>query len=112
MIEASRRTGGGFKGTFAYVAPEQIDPKSFGGVDWRTVVYQLGCVLYEMVAERHPYLAQEAPALMYSILNESPAPLSGVSWGLEGIIPRALSKRKEDRFESVDVMVYELRGIV
>ncbi|MEM3564698.1 MAG: hypothetical protein QXR19_15815, partial [Candidatus Jordarchaeaceae archaeon] len=93
-------------------APEQVDPRGFGGVDWRTDVYQLGCVLYEMVAGRPPISGGETPAIIYNVLNEAPAPIGGVSRELEEFIFKALSKKKEGRFGSVDVMLYELEKLV
>jgi len=111
MIEASRSTGVGFKGTLAYAAPEQLDPKRFGGVDWRTDVYQLGCVLYEMVSGRPPFMVEGDYAVVHSIFNEPPPPLSGIPSRLEEIILRALSKRKEERFQSVERMIFELERL-
>ena len=53
---ASLTGHGGFVGTIAYVAPEQIEG---GLVDARTDVYSLGCVLFESLAGHPPSIATQ-----------------------------------------------------
>ncbi|MBS7267666.1 MAG: hypothetical protein KIH10_02395, partial [Candidatus Freyarchaeota archaeon] len=59
-----------------------------------------------------PVCGEETSAIMYSILNEPPPPIGGIPRELEGLIFRALSKRKEERFNSVDVMLDKLERLV
>jgi len=47
--------------SLAYAAPEQLAPGTFGETDRRTDIYQLGCVLYELLTGRSPSPAQTWP---------------------------------------------------
>ena len=59
---------------------------------WRTDVYQLGCILYEMIAGFPPVRGEDTLAVMYSILNEFPPRIGGIPRELEDIMFKALSK--------------------
>jgi serine/threonine protein kinase len=93
-------------GTVAYMSPEQARGDS---VDNRTDVWALGVVLYEALAGRRPFDADYDQAVVYSILNENPDPVSGfradIPADLERIVVRALSKDPGDRFQSADEMI-------
>ena len=76
MLEASTKSGGGFKGTLLYAAPEQVDPSKYGTPDWRTDIYQLGALLYEVLTGRPPFLGESMLELVNSILTKHPEPPS------------------------------------
>ena len=63
---------GAFLGTTYYAAPEQF---SGGEIDQRTDVYSLGVVLYQMLAGRVPFYADNPLELLQAIYNEQPKPL-------------------------------------
>ena len=106
MIRAST-TSGEFTGTLLYSAPEQV-ARSFGGVDWRTDIYQLGVVLYEMLTGKLPFPTNDPGMLINSIINETPQNPCLINpeipRELGRTILRSLAKKKEDRFSSVDLM--------
>jgi serine/threonine-protein kinase len=58
-------------GTPTYVSPEQARGKN---VDYRTDIYALGCITYEMVCGRLPFIAQTAMDIVLKHLTEAPAP--------------------------------------
>ena len=90
-------------GTLFYASPEQIRG---GEIDQRSDLYSLAVVLYEMLAGAPPFSSDNEHALMTAHLEAPPPPLAGrvpgLSGGLEAAIMRALAKRPEDRFASVE----------
>lgn len=99
-------------GTVAYMSPEQARS---GEVDGRTDIYSLGAVLYEMVAGRRPFLGDYEQAVIYSILNSKPEPVSalrtGVPLELERVILRCLEKNPDDRYQTAADLVSDLRRV-
>jgi tetratricopeptide (TPR) repeat protein/tRNA A-37 threonylcarbamoyl transferase component Bud32 len=91
-------------GTIAYASPEQVSGGE--GVDHRSDIWAVGVMLYEMATGQLPFGGDYESAIIYSILNETPAPPSslreGVPEELDRIISRALAKRPEDRYGSAD----------
>jgi serine/threonine-protein kinase len=99
-------------GTVAYMSPEQTRGE---GVDHRTDVWSLGVMLYEMLAGRMPFRGDAEPAVVYSILNEDPAPVTTVRRevpvGLEDVVERALSKDVAKRYPTMDEMLSALETV-
>lgn len=99
-------------GTLAYMSPEQIQGAE---VDGRSDIFSFGVVLYEMLTGHMPFRGEHEAAMMYSIINEEPEPLTkylpGASSELLHIFGRALEKNPEDRYQSVHDMVIDLRRL-
>jgi eukaryotic-like serine/threonine-protein kinase len=92
-------------GTPHYISPEQI--KNAKTLDHRADVYSLGCVLYEMLAGRTPFLAAEDEgdtdfALKEAHLYKQPEPIRtvnpAVAPGLDEAVLRALKKNPDERY--------------
>jgi serine/threonine-protein kinase len=86
-------------GTAGYLSPEQAEG---GPVDARSDLYGLGCVLYEMLAGRPPFVADSAAALVHQHLTRRPEPPSRwrpeVSPALDQIVLRCLAKDPRARY--------------
>lgn len=87
----------------SYSAPEQFDSDTYGTPDNQTDIYQLGVILYELFAGRHPF--QGPPSkVMHSILHEQPEPPSAhepdLPEKLDDLLLTALSKEKNGRYEA------------
>jgi len=99
-------------GTAAYMSPEQARGEM---VDHRSDIWSLGVVLHEMISGRLPFKGDYEQAVIYSILNEEPEPLtalrSGVPIALDGIVAKALAKDPATRYQHVDELPADLKGI-
>ncbi|WP_055489293.1 serine/threonine-protein kinase [Streptomyces sp. TP-A0356] len=104
-------TVGQFVGTLDYVAPEQISGKP---VDGRCDVYGLGCVVYETLAGRPPFLRDDDMALLWAHQYDQPPPLTGMRPDLDSavdaVFAKALAKSPDDRYGSCLAFVAALRA--
>lgn len=103
----------GFLGTPAYAAPEQFG-EGDGEIDVRTDVYSLGCMLYQALTGKLPYGDTKSfGAMVRAIQDDDPPRPSGLCAGLDRevdvIVLRALAKRKDDRYPSVEALKEDLR---
>ena len=62
-------------GTSAYMSPEQTSGEK---TDQRTDIWALGVVIYEMATGQLPFKGRYEQAVVYSILNEEPEPITGL----------------------------------
>jgi eukaryotic-like serine/threonine-protein kinase len=99
-------------GTVPYMSPEQAQGHT---VDHRTDIWSLGIIMYEMVTGQHPFRSEYETALIYSIINQEPDPVtglrSGVPMDLERFINKCLEKDMQDRYQRVDELIVDLRRI-
>jgi serine/threonine protein kinase/tetratricopeptide (TPR) repeat protein len=97
-------------GTVSYMSPEQARGLS---VDTRSDIWSLGVVLYQMLTGHEPFEAPTATDQIVSILERQPPPLTfytkEMPVELERVVGRALSKKREDRYQSIEEMLTELR---
>jgi len=97
---------GAIVGTFEYMAPEQAWGKT-AELDPRTDVYGLGAILYQLLVGKGPNAAPSAFEALQRAQRGNPTPPElAPAWpnlppGLCRITMKALSKRRDDRHESV-----------
>jgi TolB-like protein/tRNA A-37 threonylcarbamoyl transferase component Bud32/Flp pilus assembly protein TadD len=99
-------------GTIGYMSPEQARGEE---VDRRTDIWSLGVILYEMVTGRRPFEGDYEQAVIYSILNSEPEPLTslrtGVPMELERVVNKALVKNSNERYQTAADLVADLRHL-
>ncbi|HEV2488813.1 MAG TPA: protein kinase [Candidatus Acidoferrales bacterium] len=111
MEAAGTRLTGSMVGTPAYMAPEQVAGKP---VDYRTDIYSLGLMLYEMFTGTQAFRADTAVAVALKQMRESPVPPHEVDpsipVGIERLILKCLEKEPARRFQSIADLDRSLRS--
>jgi serine/threonine protein kinase len=109
-MEAVTRMTGSMVGTPAYMAPEQVAGKP---VDYRTDVYSLGLILYEMFTGAAAFRADNAVAVALKQMRESPTPPHEIDpqipAPIERTILKCLEKEPSKRFQSIAELDSALR---
>jgi serine/threonine-protein kinase len=98
-------------GTARYMSPEQARAQR---VDARTDIWSLGVVLYEMVAGTPPFQGGSPSDCIASILKTEPPHLpdvlADVPKKLQSIVDKALRKEREERYQTMNEMLADLRS--
>jgi len=96
-------------GTPEYMSPEQARG---GELDWRTDIYSLGIVCYEMLTGRVPFAADTPHAILHAHIYEPPPPLRSINPQIPPIVEesilKALAKNPEERYPSAGGLVQAL----
>ncbi|ACY13136.1 serine/threonine protein kinase [Haliangium ochraceum] len=108
-----RTRTGSMLGTPVYMSPEQC--RGAGGVDQRSDIYSLACVLFRMVCGRPPFLGQGVGDIIASHLRE-PAPsvrsfVPTLSTSLDQLVFRGLAKDPAERFQSMEELATALKAL-
>jgi serine/threonine-protein kinase len=92
-------------GTAQYLSPEQARGEQ---VDARSDLYSTGCLLYELLTGRPPFVGDSPVSVAYQHVREEPLPLSAldpdVPAAVDAIVMRALTKDREQRYQNADEM--------
>lgn len=96
-------------GTPEYVSPEQARGRM---ADTRSDIYSLGVVMYEAIAGRLPFQADNPADLIVAVLNATPLPLSTfrpeLGQRLSDLVAKAMSRDPDGRFQTTE----EMRGAI
>jgi non-specific serine/threonine protein kinase len=99
-------------GTIPYMSPEQTqgDP-----VDHRSDIFSMGVVTYELISGQLPFRGEFVASIIYSIVNDIPAPLNeyrdNIPDGLQEIVSKMLAKKPDDRYSDAMEIIDELERI-
>jgi serine/threonine protein kinase len=98
-------------GTPPYMSPEQA--QGLENIDHRSDIYAMGCVLFEMVAGRPPFVGISVGKVIQQHLMTPPPMVrefrAEAPEALDGILQRALAKDRAKRFQTADEMLEALR---
>ncbi len=110
LTSASMTGTGNIVGTADYMSPEQVKGAH---VDGRSDVFSVGCMLYELIAGKRPFHADNLMAIFYKITHDE-ANFDLIPGGEEHdallpILRKALAKNLEDRYQSAYDFAVDLR---
>ncbi|MFD7321257.1 Stk1 family PASTA domain-containing Ser/Thr kinase [Streptomyces sp. NPDC059875] len=92
-------------GTAQYLSPEQAKGEQ---VDARSDLYSTGCLLYELLTVRPPFVGDSPVAVAYQHVREEPQPPSNfdpeITPSMDAIVLKALVKDPDYRYQSADEM--------
>ncbi|MCX2179196.1 Stk1 family PASTA domain-containing Ser/Thr kinase [Streptomyces sp. SKN60] len=92
-------------GTAQYLSPEQAKGEQ---VDARSDLYSTGCLLYELLTVRPPFIGDSPVAVAYQHVREEPQPPSvydpEITPEMDAIVLKALVKDPDYRYQSADEM--------
>ncbi|MFW5473082.1 Stk1 family PASTA domain-containing Ser/Thr kinase [Knoellia sp. CPCC 206450] len=87
-------------GTAQYLSPEQAQGQN---VDARSDLYSAGCMLYELLTGRPPFIGDSPVAIAYQHVGEQPIPPSALEKSipeeLDAVVLHSLAKPREDRYQ-------------
>lgn len=98
-----------------YMSPEQAVGR---GIDERSDIYSLGCVMYEMLTGVLPFRGASAFETLYAHMNEKVPTLKlnalkeQFPLPVEKLVAKALAKERSDRWQSMNEVEYELNSIL
>ena len=96
-------------GTAQYLSPEQASGKR---LDLRSDLYSVGCLLFELLVGRPPFVGETSVSVAYQHVREAPLAPSqlnpAVSPELDAVVLKALAKNPDDRYQSAPEMAADL----
>ena len=99
-------------GTISYMSPEQATGRE---VDARTDVFSMGVLMYEMLAGRLPFEGASPNEIIVAIIHKKQRPIARYAPDtppeLERIIEKSLSKKRDDRYQTLKDMQIDLRRL-
>ena len=100
-------------GTAHYLSPEQARGER---VDQRSDLYSTGCLLYELLLGRPPFLGDSSVSVAYQHVRENPVPPSDVdptiSKDIDAVVAKALAKDPADRYQSAEEMAADISRVL
>ncbi len=103
-------TEGTILGTLGYMSPEQLQGKE---ADFRSDLFSLGAVLYEMFSGKRAFSADSQASLIAAVLSFDPDPISKLQpelpIALDRIVRTCLAKDPEDRFQTAHDLLLQLK---
>ncbi|MFL6088810.1 MAG: Stk1 family PASTA domain-containing Ser/Thr kinase [Aeromicrobium sp.] len=100
-------------GTAQYLSPEQARGET---VDARSDIYSTGCLLYELLAGRPPFIGESPVSVAYQHVREEARPPSqfnpDVSGNVDHVVAKSLAKRTDDRYQSAADMRTDIERVL
>lgn len=113
IVDSDMTQTGCVPGTPNYLSPEQVEERTANEL---SDMFAVGLVLYELLTSRKAFPGEVRYAVLTSILSAEPQPLRDlipdIDSALVEIVNKALRKRPQDRYPSLDAMHADLMRVV
>jgi eukaryotic-like serine/threonine-protein kinase len=100
-------------GTAQYLSPEQARGET---VDARSDIYSAGCLLYELLVGRPPFIGESPVSVAYQHVREAPVPPSHldpvITPDIDAITLKALAKDPAERYQSAREMKADISRVL
>jgi beta-lactam-binding protein with PASTA domain/tRNA A-37 threonylcarbamoyl transferase component Bud32 len=100
-------------GTAQYLSPEQARGET---VDARSDIYSAGCLLYELLVGRPPFIGESPVSVAYQHVRETPVPPSQldpvITPDIDAVTLKALAKDPADRYQSAREMKADITRVL
>ncbi|MFI5734473.1 Stk1 family PASTA domain-containing Ser/Thr kinase [Kribbella sp. NPDC051587] len=100
-------------GTAQYLSPEQARGET---VDARSDLYSTGCLLYELLVGRPPFVGESPVSVAYQHVREQPLPPSSfdpdIPPEVDAVVLKALVKNRDERYQSANEMRQDLHRVL
>jgi beta-lactam-binding protein with PASTA domain len=100
-------------GTAQYLSPEQARGET---VDARSDLYSAGCLLYELLVGRPPFVGESPVSVAYQHVREAPVPPSQldpeITPEIDAVVLKALAKDPADRYQSASEMKADISRLL
>jgi serine/threonine-protein kinase len=110
ITDSSKTKTGMVLGTPSFMSPEQLAGTK---IDGQSDLFSLGATLYQLVCGKLPFEGDSMAQLMFRIANEPHTDILTINEDVPPcvvvIIDKALSKKKEDRYQTGQEMAEEIR---
>ena len=100
-------------GTAQYLSPEQARGET---VDARSDIYSAGCLMYELLVGRPPFVGESPVSVAYQHVREAPVPPSQldpvITPDIDAVTLKALAKDPADRYQSAREMKADITRVL
>lgn len=97
-----------FLGSPNYVSPEQADGVQ---IDGRADIYSLGCIFYEMLTGRKPYLSDSVIDIVIQHKQGAIPQLPKEYQDVQPLLNRMMAKKRDDRFPDAETLIHEVQKL-
>ncbi|WP_194913312.1 Stk1 family PASTA domain-containing Ser/Thr kinase [Catenulispora rubra] len=100
-------------GTAQYLSPEQAKGET---VDARSDLYSTGCLMFELLTGRPPFVGDSPVAVAYQHVREEPQPPSSydpeISPAIDAVVLKSLAKSADQRYQSATEMRADIERVL
>jgi serine/threonine-protein kinase len=112
LSDTSKTQTGTLLGTLSYMAPQQLMGRP---ADERSDIWATGIVIYELLTYQRLFREENQAAVLFSILNHEPPPLSQQLRNcppvLEALTQKALCKNDAERYQTMEELLLDLEPL-